>query len=138
MQPVCCMSWTAARRGMPSCWPLVAGLAPPHLPPFLAPLPACSYLLMCAPQSVVRQCAQQPPIRQLRSSMQLYTAVQELCAADADLQAGECRSCSAQTFDPDKVTVQALQANCADPLGEHGGCLGAWRRGRRRPNTSAA
>jgi hypothetical protein len=96
-------------------------------PPTLSCCPAppsshairCSYMLICAPQSVVRQCAQQPPVRELRPAMQLHTAVQQICVGNGSqpIDSEVCRSCSSQTFDPDKVTVQALQANCADPLG---------------------
>lgn len=80
--------------------------------------------------------------------MQYYTAVQQLCngtamagaagdrvgmtsvgsvlvggarsgsAADEAAAAQACRQCSAMSFDPDKVTVQATQGNCPDPLGE--------------------
>ena len=54
--------------------------------------------------------------------MQLYTAAQELCAEEpAPPTSAACRGCSAQTYDPDKVTVQALQGNCADPLGTRRG-----------------
>jgi hypothetical protein len=88
----------------------------PRLPPLLP----CSYLLMCAPLSVVEQCAAQPPLRELRPSMQLYSSVQQLCVGNGSAPSQEpaCQRCSAQSFDPDKVTVQALQGNCADPLGE--------------------
>jgi hypothetical protein len=50
--------------------------------------------------------------------MQLYTAAKQACMSAADPSSGVCRNCTAQTFDPDKVMVQALQGNCADPLGE--------------------
>ena len=33
----------------------------------------------------------------------------------------QCSECSSTSIDPDKVTVQALEANCPDPLGEPAG-----------------
>lgn len=131
------------------------------------------YLLLCAPGSVVQQCVDQPPLRELRPPMQYYSAVQQLCnatsAAAAAPAAGDaaaapggdrvgaaggdrvgvaatvgtiadrtaaplasasveggatpgqqaaCAACSAMSASPDKVVVQALQANCPNPLGE--------------------
>lgn len=118
--------------------------------------PACSYVLLCAPQSVVAQCKQQPALDSLRPSMQLFTAVRKLCGVGApnaqappaagprggrvgvaaqDLPPGPaatgdgnaCSRCSSQSFDPNQVTVQAVQGNCPDPLGEPA------QRVRRRP-----
>lgn len=126
-----------------------------YLPPSLFPLPGnCRYFLLCAPQSAVQQCLDQPPIRSLRPAVQFFTEVLKLCngtraampggssargavtnasldgadlALDADLEAA-CRNCSAVSADPDKVVVQATEANCPDPLGAScfGGRLGCW------------
>lgn len=87
-----------------------------------------TYMTLCAPQSVVAQCQQQPTIAELLPAMQYHTAVQQLCPAGANASAAtgtvtaqdlpmQCRNCSALSFDPDMVTVQALEANCPDPLG---------------------
>ena len=101
--------------------------AMPHRPWARCPPAACCrYLLLCAPQSVVAQCAAQPQIRELRPAMQYHTAVQQMCqptgaAAVAAPVLPQCSECSATSIDPDKVTVQALEANCPDPLGELAG-----------------
>lgn len=111
----------------------------------------CRYLLLCAPGSQVAQCAEQPPLRQLKPPMQYYSAVQRLCngtsggggdaaatsgavanaslelelsSEDAAAVAAACRTCSAMSDDPSKVVVQATQANCPDPLGEWCGTCG--------------
>lgn len=89
--------------------------------------PPCSYLMLCAPQSTVAQCAEQAPIRELRPAMQAHSAVQALCPPPANASApfaasglpAPCRGCSALSFNPDKVTVQAVQANCPDPFGAY-------------------
>ena len=84
--------------------------------------------------------------------MQYYSAVQRLCNAsttaaaaagagavanaslelelggeDAAAVEAACRACSALSGSPDKVVVQATQANCPDPLGEPAGGQGADR-----------
>ncbi|KAL4855658.1 DNA topoisomerase 6 subunit A [Chlorella vulgaris] len=118
--PAACTLWYECQQGRApaaSCQPLSLLQTACNESPQLE---ACmTYMLVCAPQSVVRQCAQQPPIRELRPAMQLHTAVQQICVGNGSqpIVSEACRSCSSQTFDPDKVTVQALQANCADPLG---------------------
>ena len=79
----------------------------------------------------------QPQIRGLRPAMQYHTAVQQVCqptgaAAVAAPALPQCSECSATSLDPDKVTVQALEANCPDPLGEFPGvaaCLAGWLTG---------
>ncbi|KAL4421473.1 hypothetical protein ABPG75_010764 [Micractinium tetrahymenae] len=100
-----------------------------------------SYVMLCAPQSVVKQCKDQPALDSLLPAMQLFTAAQKLCAsarAPAAAPAGDrvgvaaqdvppasaaagagsaCSQCSSQSFDPNQVTVQAVQGNCPDPLG---------------------
>lgn len=114
---------------------------PPH-----PPLVRCSYVMLCAPQSMVQQCKAQPALDGLRPAMQLFTAARKLCggagagagpptaapgggrvgvaaqdlppAPAADTAGGACSRCSSQSFDPNKVTVQAVQGNCPDPLGE--------------------
>lgn len=90
-----------------------------------APLPHPSYLTLCAPQSVVKQCTTSPRISALHSATSYYQDVQAMCAPGAAAAgAVACARCSSQSLSSDKVVVQALQANCPDPLGE-GGRLGA-------------
>lgn len=98
----------------------------------------------------MQQCTKDAPLRELKPPMQYYSAVQRLCnasttaaAAGAGAGAGgavanaslelelggeeaaavaeACRTCSALSGSPDKVVVQATQANCPDPLGELAG-----------------
>ncbi|PSC68719.1 CTR type copper ion transporter isoform B [Micractinium conductrix] len=131
--PAACTLWHECQQGRgsgPGCAPLVLlqtgcneaiGSASSS-----AAFDVCSsYLMLCAPQSTVAQCAEQAPIRELRPAMQAHSAVQALCPPPANASApfaasglpAPCRGCSALSFNPDKVTVQAVQANCPDPFG---------------------
>lgn len=147
-RPLCIRVPTSAVGVLPALL-LTPCLSSVAVPPQLfhpQPLAPCSYVMLCAPQSVVQQCKAQPALDSLRPAMQLFTAARKLCggssagaqaptaapardrvgvaaqdlppapaAADA---AGACSRCSSQSFDPNKVTVQAVQSNCPDPLGE--------------------
>ena len=93
------------------------------------PPPPRRYLLLCAPQSVVQQCADQPALPDLRSAAQYEQTVQAICGAEGGASAlPQCANCSATTSRPGMVTVQALQSNCPDPLGGSV-CVGVARSG---------
>ncbi len=83
--------------------------------------PACSYEALCGPGSVVPQCKSEGAIPELKGSEAWYMDALTMCKAMPEMEG--CAACVPQ-LDDGMVSVQALQVQCPDPLGE-----GEWSAG---------
>lgn len=82
----------------------------------LMPSATCQrYMTLCAPQSVVRQCPAQERIPGMASAQAYMQSAMQMCKAMPGMEG--CADCSAKSSNPDKVTAQAANGNCPNPLG---------------------